>query len=1728
MRERNAGDIKLQEDLSEALITHAPGGFVIFRIQEEDIIPIYESKGFYKLFNYEDEETFLKLYKFNINFMIHPKDLEAVKDREKSAMYSKTDFDMDYRVLCWKNKVKWLRTTAYRVEENDEILYYAAYTDITDIKNSELSFKEMSEKDILTNLWNRKTGMDEMAKVLKDNPNHRHAVLFIDIDNFKKINDNIGHEMGNRILVCFSEVMTELLGRSIVMRYGGDEFVALVENVTSRMSLEEKIEQICKEFMTKAERINYEASCSIGVAYTSPGISIEEVINHADEAMYDAKNCGKNAYVFYKYDEENKEALGQKLYLYDRINCNKRIERIYNGHLDNIGIIAIEVVTLEDDTMATENKILLVQRMFNNLFRKEDIYRTDEHDFLVLAANIPQRRFTEKFYDLERYFKNSGHKGIFVGASWCNNGEQIKSYITFAKNQLVAYKRNENDVAIVIDNVAAKKEHGRRIFIFNKDKELKKQLVETLKEEYELTFVKVVEDIEQDTRDYDLFLTTVGLEDSKRLFYYQKLSNKFNFHKIPSLVITDSVSLDDRKIYLEHGINAIIEQPYDMNIIKYMIDNLTELSPNQRNIHSSFFDELTFLPNATYFYELCTRLLTERSKEEFSLVFFDVEKFKTFNDVNGFEAGNEFIVEIAKVISEEFNGSIIARMGDDHFTVFAKRQEFKQAIQQVYERIYHNSYGFPMHIKAGIYHMGKGDTINLAYDRAKLTCDNIKNEYDVIYSVYTDAFRERLLKEKKINDKLNKAIVYKHLKVFYQPVIRTASQKICGFESLVRWDDPEMGFLSPATFIPTLEKNRTINRLDIFVINQVCEDIQKFREKHHMRIPISINLSQLDFELCDIYEEVCAATQYYNVPHHMIHIEITESAMNSQSDKMIATVERFREAGFEIWIDDFGSEYSSLNSLKNFKLDVLKLDMKFLENFEYNENAKKIVSAVIDMAKEIGCRTVSEGVEKLYEFEFLKKIGCDKIQGYYFYKPMPYEETLKLSNFETEEEKLYYDELGKINYQSTTLLAEKDESMFATLNAPLSIQEIEDDKLNILYSSQSYYETVETLNLHSVETVESIVNNKESELYQKIREPIYRTLASGNFEKLDFWYGEIPCRIVCKRITKTKRKGAFYVLLYNTAYMDNLQKNEDINDYVGFLCDIYERVDFIDYKNDKIGNVYLNSQYLSNLFEGTTVLEGAVGFAKDNIVEQDRKEFLEFYDEKNVTTYLSGVNQHYIGDIFRVIDPDGGVKWQLFTIVKIKQKGETSYLSCVRDFKTIQNKKVLAYNDSHIMEVLNFINDGAVIIQYQDGEGYIQYANNALLGMLQAKFSDLVGHSCRDMLKNVVEEDRQIATDMLTALKSRGSCMAVYRFTDFSDQKTVWLLANGKYLKNSHEEMAYITFSDVSVQLERVEREQRFSHCLQLINMNSNFDANGSEIMENIREYYDADRTYIFEFVWEHNLMSNTYECIKEGVTAEIENLKDLPINLIMHWLPTFNEGKAVVIPDVDELKKLGRNEEYDILKPQNVKNLMVAPIFYENQLYGYMGVDNPKQNNEDEEFLINLTLFISKVFYERKMKKELYQLSYYDALTTLKNRNAYKLLWTKNPDQVLNNAGIAFLDINGLKNTNDTKGHLIGDKLIKETADLIKKHFSAEWIYRISGDEFVIVVENIEETAFEKVMLELERDLEEHGNIAAVGYTWKAYINNIERVFNEAEVEMYKGKREYYTQNPEYDRRKI
>lgn len=431
------------------------------------------------------------------------------------------------------------------------------------------------------------------------------------------------------------------------------------------------------------------------------------------------------------------------------------------------------------------------------------------------------------------------------------------------------------------------------------------------------------------------------------------------------------------------------------------------------------------------FYRKAKELL-EQEKAEGTLgqrvpVFINLVHFSSFNSSYGLEAGDTLLYQMGQVIRSCFPDAPAAHVGADNFLVMASRSGISARMDRVVAEINDLIHDRVIRCKAGVVLFDedheppeslKALKCRDIFDMAKMAADSIREDGNRSWAVYNPSMGRDMVNTAFVLRNFENAMEKGHIHVYYQPITRALTGKVCSVEALARWEDPEKGMIFPGNFIPVLERMKIIHLLDRYVIESTARIYHRLKKAGYPIIPVSVNLSRVDFDTLKPFDFMEEIIYRYQVPRQFFHIEVTESAMTRDTGVLKKELLRFKKAGYQLWLDDFGSGYSTLNVLKEFPFDLLKIDMAFLRNF--NEESRKIIRSIILMAKNLSIHTLAEGAETKEQVDFLRESGCEDIQGYFYGKPMSieeFEEKLGEGSYAAEGplEKVVMDRIGLVN-----------------------------------------------------------------------------------------------------------------------------------------------------------------------------------------------------------------------------------------------------------------------------------------------------------------------------------------------------------------------------------------------------------------------------------------------------------------------------------------------------------------------------------------------------------------------------------------------------------------------------------------------------------------------------------------------------------------------------------------
>jgi len=478
----------------------------------------------------------------------------------------------------------------------------------------------------------------------------------------------------------------------------------------------------------------------------------------------------------------------------------------------------------------------------------------------------------------------------------------------------------------------------------------------------------------------------------------EKMQQDVVMRNIPIIVLTSEESAEIES--LRKGAADFIKKPYDMpEKIMARVRRIIALFEDRMIIQSTEKDELTGLLSQSYFYEYASLQDKFNPGRKMDAVTVNINHFHLYNELYGMSEGDLVLKRIADGLKSfaEKTGGIAGRSDADNFSLYVPHQEsYEKLVEDISESIRKDSNIHNTSIRIGVNDLidDEDNRLEMAFDRARMAADSVNGNTTSVITYYDAAMRKQRMFEERLIRDIADGIIKNQFKVFYQSKydITGDAPKLAGAEALVRWEHPEFGMIYPGSFISVFEENGLIQLMDDYIWRQAAAQVKKWKDKYHVTIPISVNVSRIDIQDENIVSNMCDIVKEAGIDVKDLHLEITESAYTSDTDQLVEVVAQFREKGFVIEMDDFGSGYSSLNMLTTLPIDILKVDMRFMQSITQDKKSLRMMELVKEIADFLNVPVVAEGVEEKEQLDTLKELGCQMIQGYYFSKPLPVSE----------------------------------------------------------------------------------------------------------------------------------------------------------------------------------------------------------------------------------------------------------------------------------------------------------------------------------------------------------------------------------------------------------------------------------------------------------------------------------------------------------------------------------------------------------------------------------------------------------------------------------------------------------------------------------------------------------------------------------------------------------------
>ena len=540
----------------------------------------------------------------------------------------------------------------------------------------------------------------------------------------------------------------------------------------------------------------------------------------------------------------------------------------------------------------------------------------------------------------------------------------------------------------------------KKLVLVVEDEEINRQILgEILRDTYKVLFAgdgeEALQVIEKNKKVLSLVILDLIMPHMSGMEVLEQIKSKKEYEDIPVIVASGDQSQEIE--CLDKGANDFIQKPYpEAGVILARVKRAVELFESRHIIRSTERDPLTGLYNREFFYSYAEQFDYHHPDTEMDAIQIDINHFSMINERYGCEYGDEILIKVGQKAREMVHddGGIVSRHGADVFLIYCPhRDDYKAMLDNIsQDLVEEKNSNNRVRVRMGVYsNVDRTLEMEHRFDRAKMAADTVRGSYTRSIGVYDDTLHKSELYHLRLIEEFPIAIRENQFKVYYQPKydIRFDKPILFGAEALVRWQHPELGMISPGIFIPLFEENGLIQSLDHYVWRVAARQIREWKDTLDYSIPVSVNVSRIDMTdagLVDIFKGIL---EEFSLEPEDLHLEVTESAYAEDSDQIIDMVKQLRSVGFQIEMDDFGSGYSSLNMISTLPIDILKLDMKFIQTASVDEKNMRMIGIIVEIARHLAVPVVAEGVETAEQLEALKKRGCDIVQGYYFSPPVP-------------------------------------------------------------------------------------------------------------------------------------------------------------------------------------------------------------------------------------------------------------------------------------------------------------------------------------------------------------------------------------------------------------------------------------------------------------------------------------------------------------------------------------------------------------------------------------------------------------------------------------------------------------------------------------------------------------------------------------------------------------------
>ncbi len=1588
----------------KSIDTRPPESYTLFRCNISKDANIDQRNGeLLKIQFSEDAMTFADRTREYAERYVYPDDravyMALLNSDSLLAMYYRGEHEtfIDYREIIDSGEIRWRRLSVELVEylNSTDIQAFLLYEDINDKKLAEIKAKEEAESDPLTGAINRIAFAEKIETVIYKEPGRQHALLMIDMDGFKLLNDRFGHSVGDQALIDTVATLRSLIrDGDYVCRLGGDEFLVWLHDIPYDAAIGKVARQICDQVRMAYSR-EVQVTASIGVAvYPRDGGDFDGLYRNADKALYKVKNAGKDNYALFSSGADDDKDDARDDSVKAKAPAAKPKRRMLIAEDDEISRELLSEIFKDEyiiETAKNGNDAMIRIRHFGSAI-----------SVVLLDLLMPKM---DGFEVLKRMQNNAELQAIpVIVVSGDTHYETLLKAIESGAADYVTKPVDANLIRIRVKSAVSKAENER---LRAQNSYLQLQRTEEVK------FHTVLESTGTVVVEYD-WRNHVFIYDNT---ISKHIAGNFENRSLWTVFMTDMVadtsdvksmqemllalandrerSSESKMVVLKtpnrqkHWFRVnVYKQVDDFGLAEKMIitfnDVHEEVLANEKLKFQATRDELTGLYNRAGFIEKAAELISAHDAGYYVLAVADIEKFKVINDQYGTAKGDEVLRGFANVIGELQEGgeSVCCRVMADSFAMLYPLRLLDKGMLDDMHSAAEILDGSLPRLKIYVGRLivdDKSLSVSLLLDRATIAKDTVKGRYDEHIAVYDESMRTGILRQQSIISQMNSALKNGQFEVWFQPQYHHGEGALSGAEALVRWRHNTDGLIPPAEFIPIFERNGFVYELDKYVWEQTCKALRSWLDCGISPVPVSVNVSRYDVFREDLIDVITGLVRKYRLPADMLRLEITESAFSKSAEQIIEVVRRLIDSGFTVEIDDFGSGYSSLNTLKDVPAQTLKMDMRFFENSRNSKRGGNIIESVVRMAKWLGMSVIAEGVEDKDQADYLESVGCSYIQGYYYAKPMPardYEALLCRADKNRQRKAL--ETLETLDNNEFWNPKSMETLVFNSYIGGACVFELHNGVAEVLRQNKEYEQIFSggfayDFTRAGTKTLGFMDDSDRTRLMDNVWEAITSgkastcevCLVSASAEKKHL-------RVTVRLIARADDRYLLYCVLADITEQRVAEIKE--HDMAVQLKTIMENIHggitatiFHDKNNVEI--VFTNDGFYDMFGYTKEQLEAELDNLLDLILPEDREKTMETVErivrERGTATYE-----------YRCRKRNGSIIWVQVTntVIDHNSLGNTVLLAASSDVTELRRAQE---NELESIERLRTVMDHA-------GNGITAVtmeASGPRLLFVNDKFFEIVGYtkegyeelSHGDMFNVVHPDERESTRERVMAVRNPGERETIdYRIVR-QDGSEAWVRAIVTITKLTGVDapVQIAVFSDITVEKEASAQLRFLNESAREILAQPDSEQAINETLERLVEYFGADRGYVVELDNASMTSRNTYERCASGVAGQMSGLQDVPFSASDFWYASLISKNYYILESIDLLDSAQR-ELRDMLEKQGIRSMILAPLWRDGSLIGFAGVDNPSKAVSQTERLTALSDYIAVLLTRRDLSRRI------------------------------------------------------------------------------------------------------------------------------------------------------------